>query len=212
MKISVFGASGGVGRRVVEQLLAAGHEVTAVVRDPGRMTSAGSKLRIIAIPDLGNQQAIIAAVQGQDAVVSGIGPRSTRDGPVASTATASILGAMRAAGVRRLVTVSAAPVGDMPADEGLFARLILYPLARTLLRRVFEDLGKMETDMWRSGLDCTAVRPPRLTDGPLTGRYRRRVGGSVPRGTVISRADTAHAMVAALSDPATIGQPVGVAN
>lgn len=212
MKISVFGATGGVGRRVVEQLLAAGHEVRAIVRDPSRMASAGSKLQIITIQDLGNQQAVIAAVQGQDAVVSGIGPRSTRDGPVASTATTSILNAMGLAGVRRLVTVSAAPVGDMPADEGLFGRLILYPVARTLLRAVFDDLERMEANMWRSGLDCTAVRPPRLTDGPLTGRYRQRVGGSVPRGTVISRADTAHAMVAALDDPATIGRPLGVAN
>jgi hypothetical protein len=99
----------------------------------------------------------------------------------------------------------------MPADEGLFGRLILYPIAHTLLRAVFSDLEQMETDMWRSGLEATSVRPPRLTDGPLTRKYRQRVGGSVPRGVLISRADTADAMVAALGNPATIGQPVGVA-
>ncbi|WP_157880486.1 NAD(P)H-binding protein, partial [Streptomyces katrae] len=37
MKITVFGATGGVGREVVRQGLAAGHEVTAVVRDPARL-------------------------------------------------------------------------------------------------------------------------------------------------------------------------------
>jgi hypothetical protein len=37
------------------------------------------------------------------------------------------------------------------------------------------------------------------------------VGGNVPRGFTISRADVAHAMLAALDDPATIGQPVGIA-
>jgi uncharacterized protein YbjT (DUF2867 family) len=69
----------------------------------------------------------------------------------------------------------------------------------------------METQLWASGLEATAVRPPRLSDGPLTRKYRQRIGGSVPHGVVISRADTADAMVAALDNPATIGQPVGVA-
>jgi nucleoside-diphosphate-sugar epimerase len=130
---------------------------------------------------------------------------------VASTVTASIIAAMQSAGVRRLITVSAAPVGDMPADEGLFGRLILYPMARTLLKPVFSDLATMEREMFSSGLDATAIRPPRLTNGPLTRRYRQRIGGSVPSGTVISRADTADAMVTALDNKTTIGQPVGVA-
>jgi hypothetical protein len=46
---------------------------------------------------------------------------------------------------------------------------------------------------------------------PLTGRYRTVVGGNVPRGYSISRADTAHAMLAVLDDPATFDRAVGVA-
>ena len=210
MNVTVFGANGGVARLAVEQLLATGHEVTAVVRDAAKLAPRPG-LRIEAVSDLLRPQNLADALRGADAVLSGIGPRSTKDGPVASTVTASIITAMLGTGVRRLITVSAAPVGDMPPDEGLFGRLVLYPVARTLLRPVFSDLELMEKDMWASGLDCTAVRPPRLTNGPLTHKYRQRIGGSVPRGMVISRADTAHAMVAALGNPATIGQPVGVA-
>ena len=210
MNVTVFGANGGVARLAVEQLLATGHEVTAVVRDAAKLAPRPG-LRIEAVSDLLRPQNLADALRGADAVLSGIGPRSTKDGPVASTVTASIITAMLGTGVRRLVTVSAAPVGDMPRDEGLFGRLILYPVARTLLRPVFSDLALMERDLWASGLDCTAMRPPRLTNGPLTHKYRQRIGGSVPRGTLISRADTADAMVAALGNPATIGQPVGVA-
>ena len=210
MNVTVFGANGGVARLAVGQLLAAGHQVTAVVRNAGKL-EARSGLRIVAIGDLLRPQNLTEALRGADAVLSGVGPRSTKDGPIASTVTVSIIAAMQGTGVRRLITVSAAPVGKMPEDEGLFGRLILYPVARTLLRPVFDDLEKMEADMWQSGIEATAVRPPRLTDGPLTHKYRQRIGGSVPRGTLISRADTADAMVAALGNPATIGQPVGVA-
>lgn len=210
MKITVFGANGGVARHAVEQLLAAGHEVTAVVRNAGRIAPKPG-LRVEVVPDLSQPRNLAAALRDADAVLSGVGPRSTRDGPIASTVTGSIIAAMLDAGVRRLVTVSAAPVGDMPTDEGLFGRLVLYPIARTLLRPVFSDLARMEQQMWQSGLDATSIRPPRLTNGPWTGKYRQRIGGSVPHGVLISRADTADAMVGALGDPATIGQPVGVA-
>src|SRR5262249_27457668 len=151
-------------------------------------------LRVLEITDLRDPLTLVPPLEDADAVISGIGPRSTRDGPVASTVTAAILAAMHKTGVRRLVTVSAAPVGAIPDDESLFGRLVMHPLARTILRPVFEDLARMEADMQASGLDCTAVRPPRLTNGRLTGRYRTRIGGSVPRGYLISRADTAHAI------------------
>jgi putative NADH-flavin reductase len=210
MKVTVFGANGGVARIAVDRLLAEGHEVTAVVRNASKMKPR-TGLRVVAIPDLLRPQNLVPALEGQDAVLSGVGPRSNKDGPIASTVTASIITAMLRSGVKRLITVSAAPVGDMPADEGLLGRLILYPVFRTLLRPVFSDLAQMEADMWSSGLEATTVRPPRLTDGPLTRKYRQRVGGSVPGALIISRADTADAMLAALSNPDTIGQPVGVA-
>lgn len=210
MKIVVFGANGGIGRHVVEQALAAGHLVTAVVRGTVPFADRAA-LQVQIVPDLFAPDVLVPCIAGHDAVLCGVGPRSLKGGPVASRSVAAILAAMHRTGVRRLVAVSAAPIGAVPADEGLFGRLILYPLARTILRPIFVDLAAMELSMWGSGLDCTSVRPPRLTDGPRT-IYRRRVGGSVPNGTVVSRADTADAMLAVLSDSSTIGVPVGVAN
>lgn len=62
-----------------------------------------------------------------------------------------------------------------------------------------------------SPADWTVVRPPKLVDRPLTGRYRTAIGGNVPRGHTIARADVAHAMLTAAGDPATIHRAIGIA-
>jgi hypothetical protein len=77
---------------------------------------------------------------------------------------------------------------------------------------LYIDLARMEGEIEQSELDWTVIRPPRLVDGPLTGAYRSVIGGNVPNGFVISRADTAHAMVSALGNAATVRRPVGVAD
>ena len=87
----------------------------------------------------------------------------------------------------------------------------MLPFISAFLRDTYVDLGEMEDEMRRSTTEWTVVRPPKLVDKPLTGTYRTVVGANVPRGYSISRADTAHLMLAVLDDPATIGQAVGVA-
>jgi uncharacterized protein YbjT (DUF2867 family) len=76
---------------------------------------------------------------------------------------------------------------------------------------MYADLAEMEDEIRRSATDWTVVRPRRLVNKPLTGKYRTVAGGNVPRGYSISRADTAHLMLAVLDDPATLTQAVGVA-
>jgi putative NADH-flavin reductase len=207
MKITVFGATGGVGGHVVRQALDAGHQVTAVVRDAARLSLDHASLTVVAAPDL----TAFTALDPCDAVLSGIGPRGRKDGPVAATATRAILHAMRDAGVQRIVAVSAAPVGPVADDETFLNRRVLLPFISAVLRDVYADLAAMEEALRSSGAEWTAVRPPKLVDKPVTGQYRQVVGGSPRGGYSISRADTAHAMLAALDDPATIGQGVGVA-
>lgn len=210
MKITVFGVTGGIGRCVVGQLLDAGHEVTAVLRR-GKAYD-GRRARLAVVPGLDDPAHLRSAVAGADAVVSAVGPRSIGDGPVASTATRAILRAMAETGVSRIVAVSATPVVPATREDGSLLRFILLPLIRTILPGLYLDLARMEGMLDGSGLEWTAVRPPRLSSGPLTGTYRSRIGGNVPRGYLISRADVAHAMIAALGNPATVNNAVGVAN
>ena len=211
MKITVFGASGRIGGHVVEQALAAGHSVTAVVRDPATFTHRHHHLEVVVVPGLTDPEPLLPALQGRDAAISGVGPRRPRDVTVASTATRGILDALDASGVRRFVAVSAAPVGPMPADAGWFQRRILTPAITALLRDMYADLGAMEREIQQSGTEWTIVRPPRLTNKPLTGVYRTAIDENVRRFKAIGRADVAHFMLAALSEPATVGHAIGIA-
>ena len=210
MKVTVFGATGRIGEQVVRQALDAGHKVTAVVRDPARFDVIHPALEVVAVPGLTDPELLRPALDGSDAAISGVGPRGRKDGPVSSTATRGILRAMEASGVRRFVAVSAVPVGPLPEGESFVNRRILLPFMGVFARDVYADLAAMEDEIRRSATEWTIVRPPKLVNKPLTGKYRTCVGGNVPRGYSISRADVAHAMLAALDDPATVRQAVGV--
>lgn len=222
MRITVFGASGGVGRQLLDQSLAAGYDVTAVVRDPARLD--GRPVRVVRAADLATAEvaSLLPALEGADAVLSALGPPNNAAAGVASRGTGVILAAMRAAGTRRLIVVSAAPVGTTPSPgrpnpprhdpgDGPFLRYVVYPIVKAALRPQYLDLAVMEDAVRDSGLDWTVLRPVQLTDKPMTGAYRTAVGQNVPGGRYVSRADVAHAMLAALDRPETVGQIIGMA-
>ncbi|GII80713.1 NADH-flavin reductase [Sphaerisporangium rufum] len=211
MKVAVFGATGRTGQEVVRQALDAGHQVTAVVRDPAGLRIDHPALQVVTTADVTRPETFQAALAGQDAVVSALGSRTRRSGGIATAATRAILRASAAAGVARVEVLSAMPVGPMPAGESAARRLILVPLLRRFLRDAYADLAAMEDEVRHSAAEWTIVRPPRLTLGPRTGDYRVVVGGNVPAARSISRADLAHAMLALLDDPAAVKQAVGVA-
>jgi uncharacterized protein YbjT (DUF2867 family) len=212
MKLTVFGATGGIGGHVVRQALDAGHTVTAVVRDRARLAVPdGPGLSVVTVPRLTEPGPLEPALSGSDAALSGVGPRSNKDAGVASAATRGILGALAATGVRRFVAVSAMPVGPVPDGEKFVGRRLAYPLVLRAFRKVYDDLAAMEDDIRRSGTEWTVMRPPRLTDKPLSRQYRLAFGANVANGSFVSRADVAHAMLALLEDPRAVDQPVGIA-
>lgn len=211
MKVTVFGATGRIGGHVVAQALAAGHQVTAVVRDPARLAHQHPSLEVVEVPGLTDPEPLVPALAGRDAAISGVGASSPRDRQVASSTGRGILAALDQAGVARFVAVSAMPVGPVPDGDSLVNRRLLYPMIRTLLRGVMADTAVLEQEIRRSRTDWTVIRPPRLVDRPMTGRYRTVIGGNVPRARAMPHADVAHLMLAVLDDPATIRQVVGVA-
>ena len=211
MKLTIFGATGATGTSLTEQALAAGHEVTAVVREAGRLAvPADPRLRIVTA-DVMDAASIAPAVEGADAVVSTIGPRGTGPTTVIRDSVRSIVAAMEKTGARRFVQVS----GSIVADEGesLYMRYLIKPLARrTFLRDVCADMRAGEEEIRGSGLDWTIVRPPALTAKPATGTYRMAIDRNLPHGFQVSRADLAACMLALLDDPATVHRHVGMAN
>jgi uncharacterized protein YbjT (DUF2867 family) len=221
MKLTIFAATGGVGRQLLEQAVAAGHDVTAVARNPGKLTR---EVRTVSA-DLAaaDPAALQPAVAGADAVLSGLGPHSNADAGIAARGTCSIVAAMQATGVKRIVVVSAAPVGTVASPgnphppkhdpgDGFFMRHLLNRIAAAMFGKVYVDLAAMEDVLRDSGLDWTAIRPPRLTDKPPTGTYRTAFGQNLRGGLSVPRADLADFMLKVLGQPDTIGHAIGIAS
>ena len=78
--------------------------------------------------------------------------------------------------------------------------------------KVYDDLAAMEDILRSSGLDWTVIRPPQLTDKPLTGSYRTAYGQNIRGGLSVPRADVAHYMLTVLGQPDTIKQAIGIAS
>jgi len=221
MKLTIFAATGGVGRQLLEQAIAAGHDVTAVARNPAKLTR---QVRTVTA-DLAaaDSAALEPAVAGADAVLSGLGPHSNADAGIAAPGTQSIVAAMQATGVRRIVVVSAAPVSTVASPgnpnppkhdpgDGFFMRHLFSRIAAARFGKVYDDLAAMEDILRDSGLDWTVVRPPQLTDKPPTGNYRTAYGQNLRRGLSVPRADVARFMLYALGQPETIGKVIGIAS
>lgn len=209
MKLTVFGATGRTGQQVVSQAIDAGHEVTAVVRRPDAISAASPQLLVVR-GDLLDPQWNGQGVAGADAVLSAVGPKSRGATTLYSAGAAALLKAMASAGVRRIIAVSAAPVGPEELRSGMDR--VAHPILWQFFRGPYEDMRRMEQVLAASDADWTVYRPPRLTNGPLTGRARTSVGKPPPGGWFVSRADLAAAMLAAIKDPATVHQAIAIAH
>jgi putative NADH-flavin reductase len=204
MRLLIIGATGGTGLRVTSQAVERGHSVTAFVRSSQKL---GSLLDRVAVHegDPRNVADLRDMLPGHDAVISTLGPAGVGPTTILRAAAESTVAAMQAAGVRRLLVVSAAVLFD---DLGIAGRL----LRRTLLRNVGDDSIAMERIVMASALDWTIARPPRLTNGPRTGHYdveNRHLPGRSAFAS-ISRADVADFLLGEIQHNAHIHEIVGI--
>ena len=193
MNVLVFGASGATGREVVKRALDRGHSVDAFVRDPAKLEIKHANLTVT-VGDVTEGALVERAVTSRDAVASALGSgNSLSSDPALIEGIQNIIRAMDHAGVRRLVYLSMLGVGDSGKQLGFVDRYVVLPL---LLRNVVTDHARKESLIKQSRWDWVIVRPPRLTNGPYTGRYQS--GEDVRERTLlasISRADVADFMV-----------------
>jgi len=212
MNITVFGASGGVGTHVVGLAAQRGHQVRAIYRTTPP-TPPPAQAEVLIIPDIFGLAFAATATRGADVVVTAVGPNfATRHNPRTAMTSPpdlhqqlarTVIAAMKdSAATSRLIAISTASMG--PADDAMGAGpRLLFRFFRTVvtpnLGRVGQDLRAMEEELAASGLDWYAVRPVKLTDGPLT----RHVQASDRLAMKpISRADVAWHILALAEDPA----------
>jgi putative NADH-flavin reductase len=181
MNLVILGATGGTGRLVVEQALATGHTVTALVRSPEKLTISDSRLRVMT----GSATAahdVARALVGADAVINTLGG----SGSVIADSTQAIVDAARQTGLKRVVALSSFLV----ERERLNAPLRL--VSSFAVGSMVKDKSFGEELLRSSDLDWTIVYAALLTNGPATG-----TASALPEGVKwgmsnrISRADVA---------------------
>ena len=200
MKIIVFGASRGTGLHAVQLALLKGHEITAIARNVSSieryaetMPAPSDMLRIVKA-DVLSPSGFEKEMEGKDVVISSIGVTNTKPTTLYSEGIRNIINAMMKYHVKRLICVSALGVEVTPGmllPYKLFTRFILQPL----LKNNFTDVLKMEDAVKKSNLNWTIVRPPRLTNKHMTGKYRVATNEYLRNPVIISRSDLAHFIV-----------------
>ena len=209
MKVIVFGATGTVGRLAVENLLEAGHSVTAFARSPEKLNLSDPKLRLAA-GDAMKLSDVTAAVAGHDAVVVTLGSGMSRKSKIRSQGTMNVIKAMQIHGVRRLIAQSTLGARDSWPTLNFWWKRVMFGV---LLAPVFRDHELQEQLVEASGLDWTIVRPSAFIDQPTTRPVIEDVQNTA-RGLdlKIARSELARFLTRQLSDRQYIGRAVGLSS
>jgi putative NADH-flavin reductase len=196
MKLLIIGATGRTGRLLVQQALAEGHEVTALVRDPSKLQMQHECLRVAAGSVL-DAASVDAAAAGQDAVLSSLGTNQWRRPTTLFSDSARILlAAMQRHRVRRLIRITGIGVRETLGHGPFLYEHFFYPF---FTKKTYEDKDRMEEIIEESAVEWIIVRPGVLTNGPATGNYRAITDLTGVKIGAISRADVAAFMLAQLT-------------
>lgn len=206
MRLIIFGATGSIGRLLVLEALAMGHEVTAFARSPQKLNDFEHRNLHVVQGDVFDIAAVEKAVKGHDAVLCALGAGSK--GKVRSEGTHNIIRAMENSGVRRLICQTTLGAGESKGNLNFFWKHIMFGF---FLKEAFQDHELQERYVLQSRLDWTIVRPAAFMDGKATGNYRH--GFSPTDKTLklkISRADVALFMLMQLTTTEYLGKAAGL--
>jgi putative NADH-flavin reductase len=203
MRIAVIGASRGVGLELLKIALEEGHEVTALLRNPAKLSIGNPRLKIVK-GDILDAASVAAVVSGQDAICICIGTPPTRKPvDVYSRGIECVVAAMGRGSRQKLVAVTGIGAGDSKGHGGFFYEHVTYPL---FLGTIYADKDREESLIKASGVEWLVVRPGFLTNGPRTGKYRVLENLAGITAGKISRADVADFILKQLATPTHFGK------
>ncbi len=196
--VAVLGASGGVGRRIVDRLLTAGHPVRCQTRNASRLSDLSGRADVWAF-DPRDETALTGFVAGCRAVIFALGTDRMGATTLFSDVTVALIPAMKAGGVRRLIAITGVGAGETRGHGGFFYDWIIFPL---FTRARYRDKDRQEKMIAASGLDWTIVRPAPFSERPATGSISV-LNEITPdtRLTKITRDEVADFVAAQIDDP-----------
>lgn len=212
MKVTVFGATGQIGRLVVDDLLIGGHDVTMYVRNPGKLGRSDPRLVTIS-GDLSNEVSVQQAVRGADAVISALGPllRCGSTGTPVADGTNNIVTAMQSEHVGRYLGLATPSVPD-ERDRPTLKAKILPVVAGLLFPNALNELVGMTAAVTQSDLDWTIARITRPTGGRPKDTVRAGFLGRDKVGSAMSRADIATFLISQLTDTTFLRASPAISN
>ena len=196
MRLTVIGASKGIGLETVKYGVERGHDIRAVARSADKIALDAPNLEKM-VGDATDPQDLQKAIDGAEAVILTLGvPRDIRVlkfTTLFSAATQALIPAMEAAGIRRLIAVTGFGAGE--SYDWLSS---VEKLGRNVfLGRAYADKAIQEDLIKGSSLDWTIARPGILTNTARTGKYQVLVEPDTWRQGLISRADVGHYLITA---------------
>ena len=209
MNIAVFGATGLTGGLVVERALAAGHRVTALVRNPDTVQRRHDRLTVIGGSPT-SAAGVEACVRGADVVIHclGVGGKGTgKYTTLISDSVKTTLDAMKKQGVPRIVCMS--NVGANGSGPWLVNRVVV-PLFLRWLKPIIEDKERMESALRASALDWVAVRLVGITEGPAKPVVVKEDGKGL--GFAITASSVADFLLARAQGPEFLRQTPSISN
>lgn len=203
MKLLILGATGGTGAALLDQAVAAGHDITVIARTPSHLRDPLDGSVTIVEGDVLEPGSWQNAAVGHDTLLSCLGSTDRRHPTtIYSRGTLNALAAMGTHPTRRLICLSSAGL-DVPEDLPLPQKLVTRLIIQRLYRHGYADMRRMEAALPDEDVRWTIVRAPMLTNAPGTSRYRTAINGPLPDMRSIPRADLAHYMLTAIDDPST---------
>ena len=211
MNIAIFGASGATGRLLTERCLAAGHHVSALVRNPDNFPFC-DRVRVVQDPGFKHAR-VRQVIEHSDAVLSALGAHTLVREDVIEHALPVILRVMRTVGVQRIVVLGAAgakpgSLARQPAPVRWFVQHVIYD---NFLKWPMRSQQFQYETLSASDLDWTMVLPPKLRNTAPRRRHRVDTEALPPRAFQISRADVADFMIAQLTHSEYSRQAVYIA-
>jgi uncharacterized protein YbjT (DUF2867 family) len=186
MRIFVVGATGPLGRDVVDEALAQGHDVVALVRDTGRASLAPGVS--VVQGDVLELETLSAALRTDDVVICALGTPSPRlPSTLLREGTQNLIKAMGKVGARRVVCVTLLGTGRSRRNASFFYREVIL----RVLAPMVPDKEAQERVLIESGLDWSVVRPPRFAGRRKHGNLRIIEEASRGRVGHVVRADLA---------------------
>lgn len=204
MNITIFGATGRVGKEFLRRALEDGLHVTALVRTPSKVTPH-ENLTILQ-GDIREYASVNQAIEGADAVFSAIGTDKTT---TLTEAIPLVIEAMNKEHVKRIVTIGTAGILQSRSNPEEYR----FQSTESKRRLTFaaEEHAKVYEQLAATNLEWTIVCPTYLPDGEATGQWRIERNFLPLDGIKISVGDTALFAYKELLDPQFINSRVGLA-